>query len=86
MAGSLDAFSVPADLALVSVLAYRSIAIWLPAPIGLVALGSLRRTMTRWSHEDAVDQVVVTQPEAAPAPVPVARAPRPCPEPAFLAA
>jgi putative heme transporter len=84
--GVLVAFQVPADLALVSVLAYRSIAIWLPAPIGLVALGSLRRTMTRWSLEDAADQVVVTQPQAAPAPVPVARAPRPCPEPAFLAA
>ena len=51
--GVLVAFAVPADLALVSVLAYRAIAIWLPAPIGLVALGSLRRTMARWSEEDA---------------------------------
>ena len=34
-----------ADLAIVSVLAYRAIAIWLPAPIGLVALGALRRTI-----------------------------------------
>ena len=52
--GVLVAFAVPADLALVSVLAYRAIAIWLPAPIGLVALGALRRTMARWSAEDAV--------------------------------
>jgi uncharacterized membrane protein YbhN (UPF0104 family) len=80
--GVLVAFAVPADLALVSVLAYRAIAIWLPAPIGLVALGALRRTMTRWSAEDAPE----SNPQAAPAPVPVARAPRPCPEPALLAA
>ena len=77
--GVLVAFAVPADLALVSVLAYRAIAIWLPAPIGLVALGSLRRTMTRWSEEDAPA-------EPTPAPAPVARTPRPCPEPALLAA
>jgi hypothetical protein len=81
---------VPADLALVSVLAYRAIAIWLPAPMGLVALGALRRTMARWTAEDAVVEVEVAQ-DAAPAshvhaPVPVARAPRPCPEPALLAA
>ena len=96
--GVLVAFAVPADLALVSVLAYRAIAIWLPAPIGLVALGALRRTMARWSAEDAVDEVEA--PETAPAapahapaqaapahaPVPAARAPRPCPEPALLAA
>ena len=80
--GVLLAFGVPADLALVSVLAYRAIAIWLPAPIGLVALGSLRRTMARWSDEDAPADA----PPAAPAPAPVARTPRPCPEPALLAA
>ena len=87
--GVLVAFAVPADLALVSVLAYRAIAIWLPAPIGLVALGALRRTMARWSAEDAVAEVEAQ--DAAPAapahaPAPVARAPRPCPEPALLAA
>jgi uncharacterized membrane protein YbhN (UPF0104 family) len=80
--GVLVAFQVPADLALVSVLAYRSIAIWLPGAVGLLALSSLRRTMARWSAEDAL--AVAEQP--APAPVPVARAPRPCPEPALLAA
>ncbi len=86
--GVLVAFAVPADLALVSVLAYRAIAIWLPAPIGLVALGALRRTMARWSAEDAVAEVegqgaAPTGPMHA---APVARAPRPCPEPALLAA
>jgi hypothetical protein len=80
--GALVAFAVPADLALVSVLAYRAIAIWLPAPIGLVALGSLRRTMARWSEEDAP----AAPAQHAPAPAPVARTPRPCPEPALLAA
>jgi uncharacterized membrane protein YbhN (UPF0104 family) len=81
--GVLVAFAVPADLALVSVLAYRAIAIWLPAPIGLVALGSLRRTMARWSDEDAAPE---TEAQAVPASAPVARVPRPCHEPALLAA
>jgi putative heme transporter len=80
--GVLVAFAVPADLALVSVLSYRAIAIWLPAPIGLVALGSLRRTMARWTEEDAPAEPI----QPAPAPAPVARMPRPCPEPALLAA
>jgi uncharacterized membrane protein YbhN (UPF0104 family) len=80
--GVLVAFAVPADLALVSVLAYRAIAIWLPAPIGLVALGALRRTMARWGEEDAP----AAHGQPAPAPAHVARPPRPCPEPVLLAA
>ena len=47
------AFGVETDLALASVLAYRSVAIWLPAPLGLAALGSLRKTLARWGAEDA---------------------------------
>jgi hypothetical protein len=35
------------------VLAYRAIAIWLPAPIGLAALNGLRRTTATWTAEDA---------------------------------
>jgi len=31
------------------VLAYRSVAIWLPAPVGLAALGGLRRTLAGWT-------------------------------------
>jgi hypothetical protein len=42
-------------VALASVLAYRSVAIWLPAPIGLLALGGLRTTVARWSAHDAPD-------------------------------
>jgi uncharacterized membrane protein YbhN (UPF0104 family) len=51
--GVLLAFGVGADLALVSVLAYRAVAIWLPAPVGLLALPSLRRTFARWGEENA---------------------------------
>src|SRR5213078_1423710 len=47
--GVLLAFGVDADLAIAAVLGYRSVAIWLPAPIGLVALTSLRRTLACWA-------------------------------------
>jgi hypothetical protein len=53
MVGVLLAFGVEPDLALTSVLAYRAVAIWLPAPVGLAALGGLRRTMARWKAETA---------------------------------
>jgi uncharacterized membrane protein YbhN (UPF0104 family) len=76
MVGILVAFSVPADLALVSVLAYRAVAIWLPTPIGLAALGSLRRTIARWGEEDMPRPVE-------PVAERIARAPRPCAEPAL---
>jgi uncharacterized membrane protein YbhN (UPF0104 family) len=79
MVGILVAFSVPADLALVSVLAYRSVAIWLPAPIGLVALSGLRRTVARWAREDA--SVEAHAPAGAPRPIALPRAP--CLEPAW---
>src|SRR4051812_18921163 len=52
--GVLLAFGVEPDLAVVSVLAYRAIAIWVPAPLGLLALSSLRRTLARWAGEDDV--------------------------------
>lgn len=64
LVGALLAFGVDADLAIVSVLAYRAIAIWVPAPVGLVALSALRRTMAAWSREDkpAAVQPVVKRP------------------------
>jgi uncharacterized membrane protein YbhN (UPF0104 family) len=52
MVGMLLAFGVETEVALASVLAYRAVAIWLPAPIGLVALGNLRRTVARWGAHD----------------------------------
>ncbi|MGZ8648076.1 MAG: lysylphosphatidylglycerol synthase transmembrane domain-containing protein [Solirubrobacteraceae bacterium] len=56
MVGVLLAFGVETDLALASVLAYRSVAIWLPAPIGLAALGGLRRTVASWGEAEPVTQ------------------------------
>jgi uncharacterized membrane protein YbhN (UPF0104 family) len=53
MIGVLLAFGVDADLALASVLAYRCVAIWLPAPIGMAALGSLRRTLRGWDRRES---------------------------------
>jgi uncharacterized membrane protein YbhN (UPF0104 family) len=52
LVGVMLAFGVEADLALAGVLAYRSIAIWLPAPFGAHALAGLRREAARWSAED----------------------------------
>ena len=68
LVGALLAFGVDADLAIVSVLAYRAIAIWLPAPIGLVALSALR------AHDRRVGPR--GRAAAAPRPVEVARARR----------
>src|SRR3954453_12402425 len=81
MVGVLLAFGVQPDLALTSVLAYRAIAIWLPAPIGLAALGGLRRTIARWGDEDAPAGAPTPERAAAPAwPLPAR------PEPAMSAA
>jgi uncharacterized membrane protein YbhN (UPF0104 family) len=79
--GILVAFHVPADLALVSVFAYRAVAIWLPAPIGLVALSGLRRTVARWGREDTglePEQPAAKRPARVPQPVAI-----PYPEPAL---
>jgi len=74
IAGVLIAFGVPAAVALPAVLAYRTIAVWLPVPLAVAALPRLRRSVNRWSAEDAAasraalaDDVtgglVLTQPE-----------------------
>jgi putative heme transporter len=80
MVGVLLAFGVEADLALASVLAYRAIAIWLPAPVGLAALGGLRRTIAGWTAEDAPAGEPVRDERFQPRPA------RPLPEPAMQAA
>jgi len=67
LVGALLAFGVSPDLAIVSVLSYRAIAIWVPAPVGLVALSALRRTIAGWGREDGADEV----------PAPAARSARP---------
>ena len=53
LVGVMLAFGVAPDLALAGVLAYRAIAIWLPAPFGAHALAGLRRDVARWAGEDA---------------------------------
>jgi putative heme transporter len=82
MVGVLLAFGVEADLALASVLAYRSVAIWLPAPLGLVALGGLRKTFARWAAEDASMHAPAAAPVLTPRPEPVRRPVWRAPEPA----
>jgi putative heme transporter len=58
MVGVLLAFGAQADVALAAVLAYRAVAIWLPAPIGLAALGGLRQTVAGWGGRQLVGQGV----------------------------
>jgi uncharacterized membrane protein YbhN (UPF0104 family) len=76
MVGVLLAFGVEPALALAAVLAYRSVAIWLPASVGLAALSGLRRTTARWSAEDAPPQAVTATPERRPAARPLPLRPR----------
>jgi uncharacterized protein (TIRG00374 family) len=53
MIGAFSAFGVPVQLAVVSVLAYRGFAFWLPTLPGGVAYLQLRRTVARWRTERA---------------------------------
>jgi uncharacterized membrane protein YbhN (UPF0104 family) len=76
--GVLVAFGVGADVALASVLAYRSVAIWLPAGIGLATVPSLRATITRWQEpepepEPARDAPIELFPPAPACSLPLAR-------------
>ena len=48
MIGAFSAFGVPVEISVVSVLAYRGIAFWLPTLPGAVAYLQLRRTVHRW--------------------------------------
>ena len=51
MIGAFSAFGVDVEISVVSVLAYRSIAFWLPTLPGAVAYLQLRRTVHRWRAE-----------------------------------
>jgi hypothetical protein len=57
--GPLQAFAdalqraIDADPRWIGAAVVFELAIWLPAPLGLVALGNLRRTFARWAEEDA---------------------------------
>jgi uncharacterized membrane protein YbhN (UPF0104 family) len=48
MVGALVAFGVQPELALVSVIAYRGFAFWLPILPGVVSWVTLRRTVASW--------------------------------------
>jgi uncharacterized membrane protein YbhN (UPF0104 family) len=89
MVGVLLAFGVAPDLALSSVFAYRAVAIWLPAPLGLAALAALRARIARWAREDGdaaelVDAIVAPV-TVAPVTVAPARSMAPVPAPAACA-
>jgi len=73
MVGTLLAFGVAPDLALSAVLAYRAVAIWLPAPLGLAALGALRSRIARWGRADDEAAELVEVIVAGPRPVPALR-------------
>ena len=53
MIGAFSAFGVPVPLAVVSVLAYRGFAFWLPTLPGGVAYLQLRRTVAKWQTPNA---------------------------------
>ena len=54
MIGSLAAFGVDLNLAVLAVLAYRAISFWLPTPLGVVAYLQLRRTVSHWREEQSL--------------------------------
>jgi uncharacterized protein (TIRG00374 family) len=53
MIGAFTAFGVPVSLSVISVLAYRVFAFWLPTLPGAIAYLQLRRTVHRWGAEPA---------------------------------
>lgn len=51
MIGAFSVFGIPGSLAVVSVLAYRALAFWLPTLPGAVAYFQLRRTVRGWETD-----------------------------------
>ena len=51
MIGAFLIFGQPGDIIFPAVLAYRTIAFWVPVPPGIVAYFGLRRTVLRWERE-----------------------------------
>jgi len=51
MIGAFLLFEQPAEVVFPAVLAYRTIAFWLPIPPGVVATFKLRRTVAEWERE-----------------------------------
>ena len=57
MIGAFVAFGIPADRALIGVLAYRAISFWLPTLPGVIGYLSLRSTVRRWRVLDGLTKV-----------------------------
>ena len=51
MIGAFLIFGEPGDIVFPAVLAYRTIAFWVPVPPGVVAYFQLRRTVSHWEEE-----------------------------------
>jgi uncharacterized membrane protein YbhN (UPF0104 family) len=49
--GVLIAFGVSSGMALPAVLAYRTVAVWLPTPAAIAAVPALRATIARWRRD-----------------------------------
>jgi uncharacterized protein (TIRG00374 family) len=56
MIGAFVAFGLPADRALIGVLAYRAISFWLPTLPGVLGYVSLRSTVRRWRVLDELSK------------------------------
>lgn len=54
LAGALIALGAPAAPAIAAVLAYRAVAVWLPAVSGITSLASLRASVAQWREEAGV--------------------------------
>jgi uncharacterized membrane protein YbhN (UPF0104 family) len=74
MVGACAAFDMNAEIALVAVLAYRAISVWLPALPGVLALATLRRAAESAAAESATAAGAAAT-TAAEAPAPVLPAP-----------
>jgi uncharacterized protein (TIRG00374 family) len=59
MIAAFLAFGVDASTAVAAVLAYRTIAFWLPTIPGAIAYLSLRKTVHRWDAELAAERAAV---------------------------
>ena len=66
IAGVLIAFGVASGIALPAVLAYRTVAVWLPTPAAVAAVPALRATVGRWHVEASPAQAVRHATESAP--------------------
>lgn len=54
LAGALIALGAPVGGAIAAVLAYRALAVWLPAAPGIVSIAALRRSVAAWRKDDPV--------------------------------